>query len=66
MSLMIFDIDEFFIMILFILYIVSEFVIGVKNVGDIVNIECDMIGKYIECFIIKFIKWVGLMIESFL
>ncbi|GAA3322390.1 hypothetical protein GCM10020331_042080 [Ectobacillus funiculus] len=25
-------------------------VIGQKGVGDIVNIECDMIGKYIERF----------------
>jgi riboflavin synthase len=25
-------------------------VVGKKGVGDIVNIECDMIGKYIERF----------------
>lgn len=29
----------------------SETVLGEKTVGDIVNIECDMLGKYIEHFI---------------
>ncbi len=36
-----------------------------KNAGDIVNIECDMIGKYIERFISKPVKRTGSMTESF-
>ncbi|KAA0550331.1 riboflavin synthase [Bacillus sp. BGMRC 2118] len=31
----------------------SETIIGLKGVGDIVNIECDMLAKYIEQFVMK-------------
>lgn len=65
-SLTIFDIDESSITISLIPHTVSESVIGTKNAGDIVNIECDMIGKYIERFITKPTKRVGSMTESFL
>lgn len=64
-SLTIFDIDESSITISLIPHTVSESVIGEKNAGDIVNIECDMIGKYIERFISKPVKRTGSMTESF-
>lgn len=64
-SLTIFAIDESSITISLIPHTVSESVIGEKNAGDIVNIECDMIGKYIERFITKPTKRVGSMTESF-
>ncbi|HDR4899943.1 riboflavin synthase subunit alpha [Bacillus cereus] len=65
-SLTIFDIDESSITISLIPHTVSESVIGEKNAGDIVNIECDMIGKYIERFITKPVKRTGSMTENFL
>ncbi|QWI18420.1 riboflavin synthase subunit alpha [Bacillus wiedmannii] len=65
-SLTIFDIDKSSITISLIPHTVSESVIGAKNAGDIVNIECDMIGKYIERFISKPVKRTGSMSESFL
>ncbi len=55
-SLTIFDMNESSITISLIPHTVSESVIGEKNTGDIVNIRCDMIGKYIERFISKPVK----------
>ncbi|MBO1579002.1 riboflavin synthase [Bacillus sp. XF8] len=65
-SLTIFDIDESSITISLIPHTVSESIIGEKVAGDIVNIECDMIGKYIERFISKPSKQSTSVTESFL
>lgn len=65
-SLTIFDIDESSITISLIPHTVSESIIGKKAAGDIVNIECDMIGKYIERFISKPTKRSTSVTESFL
>lgn len=65
-SLTIFDIDESSITISLIPHTVSESIIGEKVAGDIVNIECDMIGKYIEHFISKPAKRDSSVTESFL
>lgn len=50
-SLTIFSVDETSFTISIIPHTLEQTVIGKKDVGDIVNIECDMIGKYIEQFI---------------
>lgn len=50
-SLTIFDVNDTSIMISLIPHTVDSSLIGNKGVGDIVNIECDMLGKYIEHFI---------------
>lgn len=47
-SLTIFNVDANTITVSLIPHTLSETVIGRKGVGDIVNIECDMIGKYIQ------------------
>ena len=52
-SLTIFGVDESSITISLIPHTLNQSVIGTKTAGDIVNIECDMIGKYIERFITK-------------
>ncbi|PEY41586.1 riboflavin synthase [Bacillus cereus] len=65
-SLTIFDIDESSITISLIPHTVSESIIGEKVSGDIVNIECDMIGKYIERFISNPKKQSSSVTESFL
>ncbi|MBO9129779.1 riboflavin synthase [Bacillus sp. 165] len=52
-SLTIFGTDESSITISLIPHTMEGSVIGTKNVGDIVNIECDMVGKYIEHFVKK-------------
>ncbi|PDY48974.1 riboflavin synthase [Bacillus pseudomycoides] len=65
-SLTIFDIDESSITISLIPHTVSESIIGKKAAGDIVNIECDMIGKYIERFISQPTKRSTSVTESFL
>ncbi|PEU14608.1 riboflavin synthase [Bacillus sp. AFS019443] len=65
-SLTIFDIDESSITISLIPHTVSESIIGEKVAGDIVNIECDMIGKYIKHFISKPAKRDSSVTESFL
>ncbi|MBY0597426.1 riboflavin synthase [Bacillus bingmayongensis] len=65
-SLTIFDIDESSITISLIPHTVSESIIGEKVAGDIVNIECDMIGKYIERFISKPSKQSTSVTKSFL
>ncbi|GAE35836.1 riboflavin synthase [Halalkalibacter akibai] len=50
-SLTIFAVDEESFTISIIPHTMEETIIGSKGVGDIVNIECDMVGKYIEQFI---------------
>ncbi|WP_332697394.1 riboflavin synthase [Halalkalibacter lacteus] len=50
-SLTIFAVDEESFTISIIPHTIEETIIGTKGVGDIVNIECDMVGKYIEQFI---------------
>ncbi|TDL34842.1 riboflavin synthase [Jeotgalibacillus sp. S-D1] len=50
-SLTIFDVQESAIMISLIPQTVDESVIGSKKTGDLVNIECDMIAKYIQRFV---------------
>ena len=52
-SLTIFAVDEESFTISIIPHTIEETIIGSKGVGDIVNIECDMIGKYIEQFITR-------------
>lgn len=52
-SLTIFGVDENSFTISIIPHTIEETIIGSKGVGDIVNIECDMIGKYIEQFITR-------------
>jgi riboflavin synthase len=50
-SLTIFAVDDDSFTISIIPHTIEETIIGTKGVGDIVNIECDMVGKYIEQFI---------------
>ncbi|MBD8070318.1 riboflavin synthase [Bacillus sp. PS06] len=50
-SLTIFGISDDTFMISLIPHTVSETIIGEKGIGDIVNIECDMLGKYVEKFV---------------
>ncbi|MCK0472197.1 riboflavin synthase [Halalkalibacter sp. APA_J-10(15)] len=52
-SLTIFAVDEGSFTISIIPHTLDETTIGRKNVGNMVNIECDMVGKYIEHFISK-------------
>lgn len=50
-SLTVFKVTEDAFMISIIPHTLSETIIGIKEPGDIVNVECDMVGKYIEQFI---------------
>jgi riboflavin synthase len=50
-SLTIFGLTEKSFTVSLIPHTLSESVLGNKRVGDIVNIECDMIGKYVEHFL---------------
>ena len=50
-SLTVFGITDETFTISIIPHTLSETIIGEKGPGDIVNIECDMVGKYIEQFI---------------
>ncbi len=52
-SLTIFAVDEKSFTISIIPHTLDETIIGSKGVGDRVNIECDMIGKYIEQFLTR-------------
>ncbi|WP_242219015.1 riboflavin synthase [Bacillus cereus group sp. BfR-BA-01380] len=65
-SLTIFGVDESSITISLIPHTLSQSVIGTKTAGDIVNIECDMIGKYIERFITQPTSKKSSITESFL
>src|SRR5690625_274692 len=50
-SLTIFDIGKNRFTISLIPHTLNKTILGEKNVGDIVNIECDMLGKYVDQFI---------------
>ena len=50
-SLTVFAVDEESFTISIIPHTLEETIIGSKGAGDIVNIECDMVGKYIEQFL---------------
>ncbi|MFA8437954.1 riboflavin synthase [Pueribacillus sp. YX66] len=50
-SLTVFGVSEQSFTISLIPHTLSETILGVKEVGDVVNIECDMLGKYVERFI---------------
>lgn len=50
-SLTVFGVTDDTFTISIIPHTVEETIIGMKGPGDVVNIECDMIGKYIEQFI---------------
>lgn len=52
-SLTIFGIDSEIITLSLIPHTVKNSVLGQKKVGDIVNIECDMIGKYVANFVLQ-------------
>lgn len=65
-SLTIFGIDESSITISLIPHTLSQSVIGTKTTGEIVNIECDMIGKYIERFITQPTSKMSSITENFL
>lgn len=52
-SLTIFDVSENTFTLSIIPHTLKETIIGSKGVGDIVNIECDMIAKYIEQFLTR-------------
>ncbi|WP_404451401.1 riboflavin synthase [Virgibacillus necropolis] len=47
-SLTVFDVNDHTFTISLIPHTVSETVLGEKSVGSIVNIECDMLAKYVE------------------
>ncbi|WP_226526596.1 riboflavin synthase [Metabacillus niabensis] len=50
-SLTIFGLDKEKVIISIIPHTLGETILGTKGVGDIVNIECDMVGKYIKKFV---------------
>ncbi|WP_226666939.1 riboflavin synthase [Metabacillus litoralis] len=50
-SLTIFGLDKEIVSISIIPHTLTETILGSKDVGDIVNIECDMVGKYIKKFV---------------
>jgi len=50
-SLTIFGLEKDKVVISIIPHTLQETILGSKGVGDIVNIECDMIGKYIKKFV---------------
>jgi riboflavin synthase len=50
-SLTIFGLEKDKVVISIIPHTLKETILGSKGVGDIVNIECDMIGKYIKKFV---------------
>ncbi len=52
-SLTVFAVDDDSFTISIIPHTLEKTIIGLKSVGDIVNIECDMIGKYIEHFLTR-------------
>lgn len=50
-SLTIFGVSENSFTLSIIPHTLTETVLGLKSVGDIVNIECDMLGKYVSHFL---------------
>ena len=69
-SLTVFKVTDKSFTVSIIPHTLSETIIGAKGPGDIVNIECDMIGKYIEQFFNRRFegepKGKGSITESFL
>ncbi|WP_369902739.1 riboflavin synthase [Bacillus manliponensis] len=65
-SLTIFNVSDTSITVSLIPHTLSESVLGMKNTGDIVNIECDMIGKYVERFLTTPAIQKNAVTESFL
>lgn len=66
-SLTIFGLTDKTFTISLIPHTLSETILGSKSSGDIVNIECDIIGKYIQNFIIKGnLKGSNTLTETFL
>ncbi|MTH52236.1 riboflavin synthase [Bacillus mangrovi] len=49
-SLTIFGLNDGFIQVSIIPHTLSQTVLGSKKAGDLVNLECDMIGKYVRKF----------------
>ncbi|KYG30727.1 riboflavin synthase [Alkalihalobacillus trypoxylicola] len=47
-SLTVFDVTDHIFTISIIPHTLQETILGSKQIGDIVNIECDIIGKYVE------------------
>jgi riboflavin synthase len=52
-SLTVFGLSENSFTISLIPHTTSETIIGLRGTGDIVNVECDMLGKYIDHFLSK-------------
>jgi riboflavin synthase len=52
-SLTVFGLSENSFTISLIPHTTSETIIGLKGTGDLVNVECDMLGKYIDHFLSK-------------
>ncbi|WP_273129125.1 riboflavin synthase [Bacillus weihaiensis] len=52
-SLTIFGLEKEKVTISIIPHTIGETILGTKDIGDIVNIECDLLGKYIQKFIEK-------------
>ncbi|MDP4086492.1 MAG: riboflavin synthase [Bacillota bacterium] len=50
-SLTVFDVSETSFTISLIPHTMSETILGIKEKGEIVNLECDMIGKYVGHFL---------------
>lgn len=50
-SLTVFGVSDDYFTISLIPHTLSETVIGLKGPGDIVNVECDMLGKYVDHFL---------------
>ncbi|HET7629210.1 MAG TPA: riboflavin synthase [Bacillales bacterium] len=58
-SLTVFGVDNDTFTLALIPHTMNETVLGEKQVGDIVNIECDVVGKYIEKFTLNRTKEEG-------
>ena len=56
-SLTLFEVDNDFVTISLIPHTRSHTILGSKSVGEIVNIECDILGKYVE-------KMLGMKVEK--
>jgi riboflavin synthase len=52
-SLTIFGLEDEKVTVSIIPHTLSETVLGGKNAGDTVNIECDMLGKYVKKFVMQ-------------
>ncbi|MFC0271528.1 riboflavin synthase [Metabacillus herbersteinensis] len=66
-SLTIFGLEKNKVTVSLIPHTLSETIVGGKEVGDIVNIECDMLGKYVKKFVQQDVPQVkSSLSESFL